>query len=883
MGLRARGYEDYIEDVKSGKVPTCTLIKQAVARFEDFRARDDIYFDEQGYNDCVEFFATIKHFLGKSAGKPFILEPFQEFIIANLFLKYKSTGYRVCNELYIQVARKALALNTPILTTSGWSTMEKIEVGDYVFGLDGHPVKVNYTTPVFNGDCYKVSFEDGEEIIADADHEWFVKGHNWRKGGIKNTKELLHYSHKRADGKGTEYLWRVPMPNYIDNFSNTTLAIDPYILGLWLGDGSKKKPAFTCSEDDLEMYDYVSSIYGQPKTRKCSRHENTYEISYWGSPMQNDLRKVGVLDDKHIPEEYLKGNVSQRLALLQGLMDTDGYVSDRGECEFVQTSHTITSGVCELLSSLGIKYSLKEKIPTLNGKECNKAYRIHFYTDKTLPCFKLPRKVDRLKDHLNKRMDWKSIVKVEKVDNCKVKCIGVDTEDNIFLAGKKLTPTHNCGKDAMVAGLVLYLLVAEGEASPEIVCAANSTDQARILFNYITQFAKSIDPKGNVIKKYRNYVETEFNNGVAKVISSDSSRADGMNLSCYVLDEFHEAKDRLMYDVLKSSQGMREQPLAIIITTAGFNLDGPCHDMYNLAVEVLNGVKTMDNFFPFIWQLDPDDDWTDPKNFIKCQPNLGVTVTEEFMIGEVNKALVDSTAEVGVKTKTFNMWCQSEVTWIPREIIAKQMSEVNLEDYQGQFCVVGVDLSTVNDFSSICVFLPPVGDGPYVFKPYTFLPEETIKEHPNRELYKKFIQEGSMIITPGNCIDFDFIAGKIWEISQICPVSCIYYDRYQATQWAIQMTEMGFNLEPFGQGLLNYSAPTKEFERLAREGKLLIDKSANTLWQFGNVVLKVDAQNNVKPNKTSNKNKIDSVISTCTALGGWLKAGGTNDVVIKVY
>lgn len=547
MGLRARGYEGYIEDVKSGKIPTCTLIKQSVKRFEDFRARDDIYFDEQGYTDCVEFFATIKHFLGKSAGKPFILEPWQEFIIANLFLKYKSNKYRVANELYIQVSRKA-------------------------------------------------------------------------------------------------------------------------------------------------------------------------------------------------------------------------------------------------------------------------------------------------------------------------------------------------GKDAMIAGLALYFLVAEGEASPEIVCAANSTDQGRILFNYITQFAKNIDPKGNIIKKYRNYVETGFNNGVAKVISSDSSRADGMNISLFVLDEFHEAKDRKMYDVLKSSQGMREQPLAIIITTAGFNLDGPCHDMYNLAVEVLNGVKTMDNFFPFIWQLDPDDDWTDPKNFIKCQPNLGVTVTEEFMIGEVNKALVDSTAEVGVKTKTFNMWCQSQMTWIPQEIIAKQMDVVDLEDYAGQFCVIGVDLSCVNDLSAISVMFPPCGeDGKYVFKNYTFLPEETIKEHPNRALYEKFEREGSLIKTFGNVIDYDYIAGKIWEISQICPVSAIYYDRYNSTNWAIQMTEMGFNLEPFGQGLLNYSAPTKEFEKLARQGQLIIDKSANTLWQMGNVVLKVDAQNNVKPWKTSNKNKIDSVIAMTTALGGFLKAGGVADVIIQVY
>lgn len=436
------------------------------------------------------------------------------------------------------------------------------------------------------------------------------------------------------------------------------------------------------------------------------------------------------------------------------------------------------------------------------------------------------------------------------------------------------------GKSAFTAAIALYMLLADGESAPEIVLCANSREQAKIILTITQNFAKSLDVKGNVLKQFRQQIDCKSNNGFIKIISSDASKGDGMNLQFFVEDEFHEAKDRRLYDVLASSQGMRAQPLAMTITTAGYNLDGPCHDMHMLGIEILNGVKHDDKQAFFIYNLDPEDDWQNPDVWIKANPNLGVTVTKDFIEGEIKKAVNDSTAEVGVKTKTLCQWVQSKVTWIPQEIIARQMAPVNLEDYTGQFCVIGVDLSTVSDFSSISVFLPPVDGGPYVFKSYTFLPYETIKGHPNKILYEKFIQEGSMIVTEGNVVDYDFIAAKIGEISEICPVSAIYYDKFNSTQWAIAMTDLGYNLIPFGQGISNYNGCTKEFERLAREGRLLIDKSANVLWQFGNVFLKVDSQGNIKPSKESYSKKIDSVISMTTGLGGWMAEGGVTDMSI---
>lgn len=441
---------------------------------------------------------------------------------------------------------------------------------------------------------------------------------------------------------------------------------------------------------------------------------------------------------------------------------------------------------------------------------------------------------------------------------------------------------RKAGKDAFMAALSLYMLVVDGEASPEIACLANSRDQARILFDYITNFSRSLDPKGTAIKAYRNYVKCGANNGTVKVFSADASKLDGLNISLAVIDEFHEAKDRKLYDVMKSSMGMRTQPMMIVITTAGFNLESPCHDMYKLSIEILNGVKTDDTFFPFLFCLDIDDDIEDERNWYKCQPNLEVTVSLDFMRGELVKMKNDATAEVGIKTKTFNMWCSSSMVWIPPEIVVSNMEGLRLEDFIGYTGVCGVDLGAVNDLTAVSLMIPTL-EKKYFFN-WTFLPEETLKTHPNKELYEKFIQEGSLIITPGNVTDFDFVANKLREINDIIPITEVYYDKWNATQFAITMTEMGFNLQEFSQAIGNYNAATKEFQRLMLTNELVIDKSSNFLWQMTCVTLKVDHNGNVKPQKTAwQTQKIDSVIATTTALGGWLKAGGcSNDFDIFI-
>ena len=196
------------------------------------------------------------------------------------------------------------------------------------------------------------------------------------------------------------------------------------------------------------------------------------------------------------------------------------------------------------------------------------------------------------------------------------------------------------GKSAFTAAIALYMLLADGEASPEIVLCANSREQAKIILTITQNFAKSLDVKGGVLKQFRQQIQCKSNNGFIKIISSDASKGDGMNISFFCEDEFHEAKDRRLYDVLASSQGMRTQPLAMVITTAGYNLDGPCHDMHMLGIEILNGVKQDEKQAFFIFNLDPEDDYTDPEVWIKSNPNLGVTVTKDFIEGKFLSSII---------------------------------------------------------------------------------------------------------------------------------------------------------------------------------------------------------------------------------------------------
>ncbi len=189
------------------------------------------------------------------------------------------------------------------------------------------------------------------------------------------------------------------------------------------------------------------------------------------------------------------------------------------------------------------------------------------------------------------------------------------------------------GKTALASALCLYYLIADGEDGAEVLLAANSKEQAKIAFDMCSKFVKGLDIKGKYFTPYRADILFSATNSKLKVLAADDSKLDGFNASFGLLDEYHAAKNSRVRDVIKSSMGMRENPHLCTITTAGFDKTLPCYQLRSVAIEVLNELKQDDEMFIAIYSLDVGDDWREPNNWVKCSPNLNITVTNKYIAG----------------------------------------------------------------------------------------------------------------------------------------------------------------------------------------------------------------------------------------------------------
>lgn len=441
-----------------------------------------------------------------------------------------------------------------------------------------------------------------------------------------------------------------------------------------------------------------------------------------------------------------------------------------------------------------------------------------------------------------------------------------------------LTVGRKNGKSFLIAAMALYMLIADGEPAAQVLNIANNTKQAHLLFEMQQKLVKCLDPKHKYTKTLRDSIQVPKTSSYSQVLSSDSSGHDGSSPSTYILDEVHEMKDSKLWDVMISGTGFRVSPLGICISTSGFLLNGFLHNYRDVCIDILEHRKEDDEQFAAIYELDDEDDWKDEKNWVKANPNLDVTVTRKYLEGQIRSAINDSALEVSVKTKNFNMWVSSKEIWISDDKIRKVMSPVNLDDYKDEDCFMGVDLSAVSDLTSTTVMFPPnpdreINPDKFVFKTIIYLPESELTENVNSYLYMIWKRENYLKVTSGNVVDYDYILKDQININDKNYVVNVAYDKWNATQWAINATEEGLPLTPYSQALGNFNGPTKTLERLIRTGMVVIDNNPIVRWAFSNVTLKLDQHENAKPTKANNEKskKIDPVISMIQSLGGYLE------------
>ena len=457
------------------------------------------------------------------------------------------------------------------------------------------------------------------------------------------------------------------------------------------------------------------------------------------------------------------------------------------------------------------------------------------------------------------------IVAIRAVKSVPVRCITVDSPSHTYLCGEKMTVTHNT---SLVAAIFLYLLICDGEANPSLILSANSFRQSQIMYSMCSNYLRSIDKKGKYFRRYRDRILFPKNDGKIQTVASEPQKLDGENCSAFACDELHEAVDSKMWDVLATSCGSRDQSLGVAVTTAGFNKNGYCYQFRKSNIEVLEGKKTDDTLFCLIYTLDDEDDWCDESNWIKANPNLNISVKEEFIEQQVNQAQNNPTQEVSVRTKLLNQWLDSSSSWIPMSFVDKSFAKVELEEFRDEYCYVGVDLGSVSDLTAVSVMIPK--DDKIYVKNWAFVPEAAMDGTPNSMRYRQCRNQGDLIVTDGNVCDYDRIIKLLEDIQEVCPIRKIAYDQWNATQWAIEMTEKGFPLLPFSQSISSMNRPIKELQRLFLQGKIILDNNQVTRFCLGNCVAVIDNHENVALGKESYEQKIDVAVAMADAVGAYL-------------
>ena len=395
---------------------------------------------------------------------------------------------------------KALALDTPIPTPDGWATMGDLEAGSVVFNDQGQPCAVTYASPVFIGhQCFEVRFDDGSAIVADADHRWLAydfpawksyRGRVQRAAAgppanpnlardqsarilhprIVTTAEMVAEGVRARDGRPN---WYLPLA-HID-LRTRELPVDPYVLGCWLGDGCSSSSSMTIGMQDAAHFVAEFNAAGYPLDHRPSNGPLQWATTpvagsgRWQSydgPLRvltRELHEVGLLRGvvKHIPAAYLRSSTKQRLALLQGLMDTDGSLTGTG-AEICLSNFHLLSQVHELVRSLGHKpHPIRRRTIKLPDGRLTEAWR--FGWTPLDPVFRLARKADalaqRCRTSATGRPSRRAIVDIVEVPSVPTRCIAVDTPSHLFLAGDAFVPTHNT---SFALGMAAHAAVEKG-------------------------------------------------------------------------------------------------------------------------------------------------------------------------------------------------------------------------------------------------------------------------------------------------------------------------------------------------------------------------------------------------------------------------------------
>jgi len=450
-----------------------------------------------------------------------------------------------------------------------------------------------------------------------------------------------------------------------------------------------------------------------------------------------------------------------------------------------------------------------------------------------------------------------------------------------------LVPRKN-GKSQMCGALGLFMLACDREAGAEIYSGATTQKQAFEVF----QPAKVMASKS---KDFREFFGVEVNASNLFVSQSESKfealigkPGDGASPSCSIHDEYHEHATDAQVDAMGTGMLAREQPLQVIISTAGSNLAGPCYAAQIEAQKLLDGVIKNDHLFACLWTVDPGDRWDTIKALRKANPNYGVSVNAEYLVSKLHEARRNHRKQAVYKTKHLNMWVSAMEAFFDVDAWRRcEAPQLSLDMFKDEPCRLGLDLASKVDLAALEILfkleecrsvtaqrLREKGVEWVRFGRY-WLPEAMVAQ-PENEHYRAWVNEGWLYETPGNIIDFGEIKAEILDILSNHDVQEVAYDPYQATMLITELEAEGVNAQEVRATVLSFSEPMKDLDSSILSGKIAHDGDPVMTWAISNVVAREDAKENVYPRKETRDKKIDPVVAHLSALARWhkLEEGG---------
>lgn len=450
------------------------------------------------------------------------------------------------------------------------------------------------------------------------------------------------------------------------------------------------------------------------------------------------------------------------------------------------------------------------------------------------------------------------------------------------------------GKTTEAAGVGLKCFDFDGEPGAEVYTAATKKDQAKIAHSEAVRMVRKSKHLRRRFTVYKDNISCLSTDSKFEPLSKDSDSLDGLNIHCAIVDEVHAHKTRDLWDVIESATGSRRQPLLFAITTAGFNKQSICYELHTYAEQILDGFIEDDSFFALIYTLDEGDEWSNPVNWVKSNPNLGVSVKINDMENQARKAENIPAHLNNFLCKRLNIWTTAETRWIHEgHWKACGLHPFTEGDLLGRECYGGLDLSSTLDITALVLVFPPLEPGePYYVLCRFWVPEEAMRERSRKDKvpYEAWVREGFIEATPGNVIDYNYIYRRIAADAEKFDLKQIAFDRWGATKVWTDLDDLGFtashpkNLEgerqlvEHGQGFASMSPPTKRLGELVAQHKIAHGDNPVLTWMAGNLVVRTDPAENLKPDKSKSTEKIDGMVALIMGLDRAERGGGENEI-----